>query len=58
MQKLRKLPFILAFVVMLITAACSEVDVAPRADEDNDPPVLPPPTKSSTVISGDTLTIG
>jgi hypothetical protein len=57
MQKLRKLPFILAFVVTLFTAACSEVDVAPRADEDDEPPVLPPPTKSST-ISGDTLTIG
>jgi hypothetical protein len=57
MQKLRKLPFILAFVVTLFTAACSEVDIAPRADEDNDPPILPPPTKSSTT-SGDTLTIG
>ena len=56
MQKLRKLPFLLAILVTLFTAACSEVDVTPRADEDDEPPIIIYP-KSGTV-SSDSLTIG
>lgn len=58
MQKLRKLPFILAILVTLFTAACNEVEITPRNEEDDDaPPVIPPPTRSST-ISIDTVSIG
>lgn len=57
MQKLRKLPFVLAILVTLFTAACSDIDVTPRTDDDDVPPIPIKPTPTSTV-SGDTVVIG
>lgn len=58
MQKSKKLPFVLAILITLFTAACNEVDITPRAEEDDEPTPVPlPPSKSSTT-SSDTVTIG
>lgn len=53
MQKLKKLPFVLAFVVTLFAAACSEIEVNPKADGDDDDTVItiPPPKSSSSTDS-------
>ena len=57
MQKLKKLPFVLAFVVTLFAAACSEIEVDPRTDGDDDKTEipLPPPSKSQSTSSDSTL---
>lgn len=43
MQKLRKLPFVLAILVTLFMTACTEVEVTPSTTDDDNPPVIPPP---------------
>lgn len=57
MQKLKKLPFLLAILVTLFTAACSEVDVTPRNDDDEDPAIPIPPPSKTNIISIDTVSI-
>ncbi|HEU5147607.1 MAG TPA: hypothetical protein VFT90_12865 [Chryseosolibacter sp.] len=57
MQKLKKLPFVLAILVTLFTAACSDIDVTPRTEDDGDTPIPIKPAPSNTV-SSDTVSIG
>lgn len=58
MQKLRKLPFVLAILVTLFTAACSDIDVTPRTDDDGEPPIVIRPPAPTSTTSGDTVNIG
>lgn len=57
MQKLKKLPFVLAILVTLFTVGCSEIDVAPRTEDDDNPPIVIKP-QSTTTASTDTVSIG
>ncbi|MEX2233552.1 MAG: hypothetical protein WD824_15420 [Cyclobacteriaceae bacterium] len=44
MKTLKRLPILLAFVVTIFAASCTEVAVEPvGTDEDKDPIVIPPP---------------
>lgn len=59
---MKKLPFLLAFVVTIFAASCSDIDVEPvHTDGDNGGGIsIPPPgggTTNSIVVS-DTLSIG
>lgn len=44
MKKLKKLPVILALIVTILAAACTEIEVNPRSDGDSesDPIVIKP----------------
>lgn len=57
MQKLKKLPFVLAILVTLFTAACSDFDVTPRNEDDEEPVIIIKPAPSNTA-SSDTVSIG
>ena len=58
MQKLKKLPFVLAIILASVTAACSDIDVTPRTEDEEDPIIaIPPPSKSNST-SSDTTSIG
>lgn len=58
-KTLKRLPFLLAFVVTLIVASCSDVDVTPRTDdEDHDPIVIKPQPSSSTTSDSTTVAVG
>jgi len=57
MKKLRKLPFLLAILVTLFMAACTEADVTPRNDDEEEPPIIIKPTPGS-IVSSDTVSIG
>lgn len=58
MKNLKKLPIVLALIVTILAAACSEIDVTPRNDGDDelDPIVVQP--KSGTLAPADSTTIG
>ncbi|HEY9488707.1 MAG TPA: hypothetical protein VIQ51_10250 [Chryseosolibacter sp.] len=59
MKNLKKLPILLAVVFALLASACSEIDVTPRTDgEDEDPPIIIYPKKTSSPTAADTLNIG
>ena len=58
---LKRLPIILALVATVIVSACSEIDVNPRGDgEDDDTPIIlkPKPPGSQSQSSADTVSIG
>jgi hypothetical protein len=58
MKKLRKLPFVLAFVVTLFAGSCSdETNIAPVSidEELKNPP--PPPPPGPNIISIDTVSV-
>ena len=58
MKKLKKLPIVLAMIVTVVAAACSDIDVTPRADgDDDDEPIVVDPIKSND-SSADSLSIG
>lgn len=45
MKTLKKLPFLLAFVVTLFAAACTDIDVRPSGGgDDEDEPIIIRPT--------------
>jgi hypothetical protein len=60
MKKLKKLPIVLALIVTILAAACSEIDVNPRndGDKDGDPIVVQPPKPSGAYAPADSVSIG
>ena len=56
-KTLKRLPFLLAFVVTLIVASCSDVDVTPRTDEDDDPPIVIKPTPVAPSNTSDSTAV-
>jgi hypothetical protein len=57
MKTLKKLPFLMALVVTLIMAACSDVPIEPvGTDDDHEPIIIPPPHRSA--VASDSLQIG
>jgi hypothetical protein len=59
MKKLKKLPVLLAVLCTLIVSACSEIDVNPRGDGDDDaPPIIIKPKANSATAPADTVSIG
>ena len=60
MKTLKKLPFLLAFVVTLFAAACSDIEVEPVGTEDDDEPIIisPKPPSSTNSVGVDTVSIG
>lgn len=55
-KTLKRLPFLLAFVVTLIVASCSDVDVTPRTDDD-EPPIVIKPTPAPTSNTSDSTAV-
>ena len=60
MKTIKKLSFLLAFVITLFAASCSDMDVTPRTnvDDDDDPPIVINPPRPNNAVSSDTLNIG
>ena len=58
MKTLKKLPFLLAFVVTLFAAACSDIEIEPVGTEDDDEPILLGPEPKGSMTSSDTVSIG
>lgn len=59
MKNLKKLPILLAVVFALLAAACTEIDVTPRTEgEDDTPPIIIYPKKGNSTAPADTLSIG
>ena len=61
MNKLKKLPIILALIVTVLVAACSEIDVTPRGDGDDEPAppiVIKPAPTAPASAPADTVSIG
>ena len=58
MKKLKKLPIVLALIVTVLVAACSEIDVSPRNDGEKDPePVVIKPAPAPASAPADTVSI-
>lgn len=58
---LKKLPFVLALVFSLSMSACSEIEVNPKGEgDDDDTPIIIKPTKpkSNGAAAADTVTVG
>jgi hypothetical protein len=58
---LKRLPLILAFVATVLVSACSEIDVNPRGDgDDDDTPIIlkPKPPGSNGQSAMDSVSIG
>lgn len=58
---MKKLPFLLAFVVTIFAASCSDIDVEPvHTDGDGGGISIPPPGGGTThsIAVSDTLSIG
>ena len=56
-KSLKRLPIILALVVTVVVSACSEIDVNPRGEGDEDEtPIILKPSGSKTAT--DTVSIG
>ena len=58
---LKKLPFLLAFVVTIFAASCSDIAVEPvNTEDDNDGPIIitPKPPGSQSAATSDTTSIG
>jgi hypothetical protein len=58
---MKKLPFLLAFLVTIFAASCSDIDVEPvHTDPDNEPISIPPPPhgQSATTVAVDSVSIG
>jgi len=57
MKMLKKLPFLLAFVVTLFAASCSDISVEPVGIDDDDEPIIIR-TPPNGIVAPDTVTIG
>ena len=59
MKRLKKLPFVLALIVTVLVAACSEIDVNPRNDDETDPPkpIVIKPAPAPASAPADTVSI-
>ncbi len=58
---LKRLPILLALVVTILVSACSEIDVNPRGDgDDDDTPIIlkPKPPGSNGQSAMDSVSIG
>lgn len=42
MKTLKKLPIVLALIVTILASACTEIDVTPRGEEEDEPIVIAP----------------
>lgn len=59
MKNLKKLPIVLALIVTILAAACSEIDVTPRNDGDAEPdPIVLKPRSGGASAPADSLIIG
>ena len=58
MKTLKKLPIVLALIVTVLVVACSEIDVNPRNDgEEDDKPVVIKPAPAPANAPADTVSI-
>ena len=56
---MKKLPFLLAFLVTIFAASCSDIDVEPvHTDPDDGGISIPPPPHPQSAVAGDTTSIG
>lgn len=58
-KAIKKLPFLLAFVVTMIAASCSDIAIEPvHGDDDDTPIIIPPPKPGSSATAYDSTAIG
>ena len=59
MKILKKLPLFLAILCTVLASACSEIEVNPRGDGDDEQPPIPiKPKAAPAMMPADTVSIG